>query len=550
VSGDGLLTRSDLQLDGGFCLAFFRAVSRRADLFDRAQLELMARRVLDRRTPDTLYKLRGLLLLFLFAPLFRPSDDFFGPLFDAIARAQPAAARVLFAAFRQATELIEIVVPTVHAVVNDFVVSHPTTPHCPETHRCAIVLEFLAAANAASERPLSWELFANEKLTSLIVAVNEYQLVCRRLFSFLDTPAIVGASIKRRLLRMESKLAGQLRLSVRRYNIRSDFERKTAPLEPGEFRKSLSVIFEGEEGQDEGGVSREFFLVAGAEFAEDRELFDRVNKDTFHWFHPNWVRPRRDALQAAGRLTRMALVNGAQVPFHFPVVVYKKLRGEQLTMADALQIFPDEAQTLLGLRGQADIADIGLTFSITEGHSDVPLRTDGDPGEAVTSKNFEEYVQLWLRHRLVKQVDASFVAFRSGFLLDGETSFMSMLPSHDLVLLVSGSDDLDWAALKNGTKYNGYTANSPAVLVFWRVFDSLTVNEKLMMLLYATAFPRAPVGGLKTLQLTIGKLEKPKTVPTASTCTLTLLLPDILDERVVRRNMQICMDNSTGFGNR
>jgi hypothetical protein len=133
-------------------------------------------------------------------------------------------------------------------------------------------------------------------------------------------------------------------------------------------------------------------------------------------------------------------------------------------------------------------------------------------------------------------------------MLSGETRIMSKLPSYDFVLLISGSGVLDWEELKKSTTYQGYDKNSPAVVLFWGVFDTLRDEEKLKMLQFATGTYRAPIGGFKTLNFKIRRVADPQALPVAHTCLLTLDLPDCQNEGMVYDNLRICVENCEGFG--
>jgi hypothetical protein len=97
-------------------------------------------------------------------------------------------------------------------------------------------------------------------------------------------------------------------------------------------------------------------------------------------------------------------------------------------------------------------------------------------------------------------------------------------------------------------QYGGYTDASESVAMFWEVFDGLTVDLKKDFLVFATGTAKVPIGGLSKLKLRIVRHENTRLLPIAHTCNATLELPDYKDIVVMRRNIGICLENTSGFG--
>jgi hypothetical protein len=233
------------------------------------------------------------------------------------------------------------------------------------------------------------------------------------------------------------------------------------------------------------------------------------------------------------------------------------LKGERLTLADYAELNPEAAEGLETTRrgfvnGEIDSEDFGLVFTVTadrgQGPQDIPLMPGGE-GIAVTADNFERYITELINFHLQTIIEPAFTPFSDGYRLDGESNVMAKLPFYDLDLLISGPSLLDWLALQRKAVYQGgYTATSPAVVLFWKVFMRLAENQKVRMLCFMTGTYRPPVGGLSAVTLTITRDQDMTHIPVAHTCLLTLMLPDIRDEAIVRRNMRVCVENCEGFG--
>jgi hypothetical protein len=84
--------------------------------------------------------------------------------------------------------------------------------------------------------------------------------------------------------------------------------------------------------------------------------------------------------------------------------------------------------------------------------------------------------------------------------------------------------------------------------MFWDVFDSLTIDQKKELLVFATGTAKVPIGGLSKLKLRIVRVPETDHLPVAHTCNATLELPDYQNREVMRRTIGICLEHTVGFG--
>lgn len=109
---------------------------------------------------------------------------------------------------------------------------------------------------------------------------------------------------------------------------------------PSDLKKQLVVEFEGEQGIDEGGLSKEFFqLVIDQVFNPDYAMFS-FNADTRNfWFNPTSF--ESDAqFTLIGIMLGLAIYNTVILDVHFPMVVYRKLLGRKGTFEDLQELDP------------------------------------------------------------------------------------------------------------------------------------------------------------------------------------------------------------------
>lgn len=103
---------------------------------------------------------------------------------------------------------------------------------------------------------------------------------------------------------------------------------------PLAFKKQLVVEFEGEQGIDEGGVSKEFFqLVIDEIFNPDYGLFTLQNETQTCWFNPTCFESEAQ-FTLIGIVLGLAIYNNVILAVNFPMVVYRKLMGKRGSLED------------------------------------------------------------------------------------------------------------------------------------------------------------------------------------------------------------------------
>ena len=97
------------------------------------------------------------------------------------------------------------------------------------------------------------------------------------------------------------------------------------------FKKELRVSFVGEQGEDRGGVRKEFFqLVLKQVFDPAYSMFNYSEETRIYWFNPDSFEPRIK-FELVGFIIGLALYNSVILDIHFPRIVYKKLLGQKHT---------------------------------------------------------------------------------------------------------------------------------------------------------------------------------------------------------------------------
>ena len=206
------------------------------------------------------------------------------------------------------------------------------------------------------------------------------------LYSFILTPATKTLALyydnrirmysERRISIFHTQLAGQpanpyLKVKVRREHIIDD---ALAELElnamgnPKDLKKQLVVEFVGEQGVDEGGVSKEFFqLIVEKIFHPDFGMFVQNDDTQTVWFNSTSFENEAQ-FTLIGIVLGLAIYNNIILAVNFPMIVYRKLMGVKGSFADMEEWNPVLYQSLQSMLNyqEADMEDVFMqTFKIT-----------------------------------------------------------------------------------------------------------------------------------------------------------------------------------------
>jgi hypothetical protein len=107
------------------------------------------------------------------------------------------------------------------------------------------------------------------------------------------------------------------------------------------FKKTLKVKFVGEQGIDEGGVKKEFFLLLIRQiFDPDYGMFTFSEKNRFFWFNQNSFEAKIK-FELIGVILGLAFFNNVILDIKFPQIVYKKLLNIEHSLEDLKPIDPE-----------------------------------------------------------------------------------------------------------------------------------------------------------------------------------------------------------------
>uniref|UniRef100_W8BJ43 Ubiquitin-protein ligase E3A n=1 Tax=Ceratitis capitata TaxID=7213 RepID=W8BJ43_CERCA len=352
-----------------------------------------------------------------------------------------------------------------------------------------------------------------------------------------------------------------LKLKVRRDNIIDDALiglELVAMSNPKDLKKQLVVEFVGEQGIDEGGVSKEFFqLIIEEIFNPDYGMFVHQEDTNTVWFNSA---PFENEAQFTliGIILGLAIYNNIILAVNFPMVVYRKLMGGVGTFYDLKYWSPTLYRSLKSMLDyqEADMEEVFMqTFKIS--YNDVfgevvehELKPDG--GDIVVGQhNKQEFVDMYSDYLLNKSIERQFKAFKKGFeMVTDESPLKLLFRPEEIELLVCGSRKFDFVELEKSTEYEGgYTKDSQIIKDFWSIVHAMPEESKRKLLEFTTGSDRVPVGGLSRLKLLITRHGSDSDrLPTSHTCFNVLLLPEYSSREKLEERLLKAINYSKGFG--
>ncbi|KAM4709462.1 putative E3 ubiquitin-protein ligase HERC3 isoform 2-T2 [Discoglossus pictus] len=371
--------------------------------------------------------------------------------------------------------------------------------------------------------------------------------------------AINGANLQNvfMLLTLEPMLARNpfLVLHVRRSSLVADALRELSIYSDIDLKKPLKVIFDGEEAVDDGGVTKEFFLLLLKELLNPiYGMFTIYQDSNLLWFSDicfvehNWF-------HLIGIMCGLAIYNFTVVDLHFPLALYKKLLKVPPSLEDLKELSPTEGrslQQLLDYPGE-DVEDtFCLNFTICResyGLTELKPLVPGGDQITVTKENREEFVDAYVNYVFNESVQEWYEAFSSGFLKVCGGKVLELFQPSELRAMVVGSSNYNWQELEESAVYKGeYTASHPTVKMFWEIFHEFPLEKKKQFLLFLTGSDRIPIYGMSSLHIIIQSISSSEGhLPVAHTCYNLLDLPKYSSKETLRNRLTRAIDHYEGF---
>ncbi|KAF8162997.1 hypothetical protein B0H34DRAFT_303508 [Crassisporium funariophilum] len=355
---------------------------------------------------------------------------------------------------------------------------------------------------------------------------------------------------------------GNCQIKIRRNHIFEDSYAEIMRQTPNDLKKRLMIKFDGEDGLDYGGLSREFFFLLSHEmFNPFYCLFEYSAHDNYTLqINPaSGVNPEHlNYFKFIGRCLGLGIFHRRFLDAYFIVSFYKMILKKKVTLSD-LESVDAELHRGMTWMLENDITDIiDETFTTVEERFGEMVTIELKPGGEdipVTQDNKKDYVEAVVDYRISKRVKEQFEAFMSGFSELIPQELITVFDERELELLIGGMSEIDVDDWTKFTDYRGYEMNDEVIQWFWKCVRSWPPERKSRLLQFATGTSRIPVNGFKDLQgsdgprrFTIEKSGDPSQLPKSHTCFNRIDLPPYKDYASLEHKLTLAVEETVGFG--
>uniref|UniRef100_A0A8C0SP28 HECT domain-containing protein n=1 Tax=Canis lupus familiaris TaxID=9615 RepID=A0A8C0SP28_CANLF len=326
-------------------------------------------------------------------------------------------------------------------------------------------------------------------------------------------------------------------LRVRRRHLVEDALRQLSQAEDTDLHKAFMVEFIKEIRSIGYGVKSEFFYSIFEEMTNiEYGMFMYPEEGSYMWF-PAKSKFKKKRYFLFGILCGLSLYNLNPANLPFPLALFKKLLDQKPSFQDLKELSPLLGKNNLRIKIYWDKNNVNL---IPNGIS-VP----------VDQTNKKEYVSACIDYIFNTSVKAVYEEFQRGFykVCDKEI-LVKLFQPEELMTALVGNNDYDWKYFEENSQYGpGYHKSHPTILMFWKAFHKLTLEEKKKFLFFLRGNDRLPLSGKQEIGI---KFRCPETFseadyPRALTCHNILDLPQYSTMEKVEEALQVAINSNKGF---
>ena len=379
-------------------------------------------------------------------------------------------------------------------------------------------------------------------------------------FTMFDYMWLFNPSAKNEIIKLfnnrkqRSGFKLNLTLNIRREHLIEDTLNEIANPELN-LQSKLRIKFKGEQGVDQGGVSKEFFILLVRQiFDPNYGMFKYNEKTRLYWFNHYSFEPKIK-YELIGTIFGLAIYNNTILDVKLPMAVYKKLLGIKPCFSDLKECDNELYNNLNYILNQDNPKleeELDTNFTVIDDKFGekiiIPLKPDGEK-IMINNINKEEYVKLYVDWFFNKSIEEYFKSFENGFYKIFKKSLIKILTPEELELIICGTQYLDFYELKRACVYEDFDPNSEIIKNFWEILLDFKEEEKKKFLSFVTGCDRAPIDGLGSLKITVSNGGNDSNqLPTAHTCFNNLILPNYKDKEKMKKALHTAINYSEGFG--
>ena len=171
----------------------------------------------------------------------------------------------------------------------------------------------------------------------------------------------------------------------------------------------------------------------------------------------------------------------------------------------------------------------------------------GGVSEELTNQNQLRYLDLWLQHKLEREIEEQTRWFVEGLTTVVPSSVLNLFSPHQLQTLMGGTalDDDALPDLFAHIQYTNYAPSKRAAVKqdFEMALRDMTAKERQTLFRFVTSLDRIPPGGCGslsppfTIELDTRKFKTMMHMPESQTCMNHLLMPKYTDWKMLKERL-------------
>ena len=354
------------------------------------------------------------------------------------------------------------------------------------------------------------------------------------------------------------------RIEVRRDHILEDGFRYFETATLTDIKKHLKVIFVGEPGVDEGGLTSELFYLFFEEvFKESNGIFETSNNlnksdneynliyiDSDIKTTNNVVLPSSTAISSdmmkklylVGIAIVKSLYEGKRIGNTLCPSIFKYFTNTIPNLRD-LQMFDSQtAKSLEWILATQNVDEVELHFE----------SVNSPELGVVTDLNKSKFIRMTIDYILIKKRKLQLDQLKKGFfdglkaLSDEAAPFMSLLSHTDWRVMLCGDSVVNSGHILSVLTFNGFPLKSNIPKWLKEILLSLSEDQLRKFLVFVTGSPSLS-STFNNMTINVRYQNRSANLPTAHTCFFHLDIPDYKDKDTLYNKLIYAIHNSNTF---
>ncbi|CAD8097413.1 unnamed protein product [Paramecium sonneborni] len=341
----------------------------------------------------------------------------------------------------------------------------------------------------------------------------------------------------------------ELEISVHRENVFMDSYQQVSRFTKKQLQDIWMINFIGEQGQDAGGPTREWFALISKEILNPihglfipapNQQYYQINREAFDTNHLNKFR-------FVGKIFAKAITQKVYIFGNFPSFFFKHILGSKLSIRD-IQDYDEGLYNSMNYIYQDEItSNFDFSFTYTMVDQGIPKEKELIPGGEniqVTHENRKDYVKKYCHQIMAKNIEAQIKAIQEGFYSIIPKDIIAIFDPTQFQQLLCGKEIIEVEDLIQNMECKGIPTDHQANKWLQNLLRSFSQDMLAKFLKFVTGSPLSPAGGFGNLTRKIiisYYFESQDNLPEGHTCSLTISLPVYASEDVLREKMETAL---------